>query len=198
MQVSIRDLCAKDDREARTLMERVGVNGYFSEGELATYVDRSSRDGICCALGAFSPRGSMLGFRLTLPPGKWQHGRGREDGLTPNRWPAPLADMAYFQSCFVDPAFSGRGIGTRLSKAALLRLVRLGAKGALAHSWKESPHDSSRRALRGLGFHAIAEHPAYWETVPHACVVCGFPCRCTAVEMVRALGPMDTFETQDP
>ena len=192
MDVTVRDLTAGDDAEARALMERVGVEGYFEPGELARYVERSTSGTVCCALGAFDNDARMLGFRLTLPPGTWSHGRGREDGLTPEQWPAPLEHMAYFQSCFVDPVVSGRGIGTSLSREALRRLASLGALGALAHSWKESPHDSSRRALRKLGFVAIAEHEAYWSTVPHACVVCGFPCRCTAVEMALGIDPTTT------
>lgn len=197
MDVTVRDLTAGDDAEARALMERVGVEGYFKPGELARYVDKSTTRGVCCALGAFDGQARMLGFRLTLPPGSWSHGRGREDGLTPSRWPAALEHMAYFQSCFVDPVVSGRGIGTRLSREALRRLASLGARGALAHSWKESPHDSSRRALRKLGFTAIAEHEAYWRTVPHACVVCGFPCRCTAVEMTLAIEPNVTARDRE-
>ena len=80
MDVTVRDLTAGDDAEARALMERVGVEGYFKPGELARYVDKSTTRGVCCALGAFDGQARMLGFRLTLPPGSWSHGRGREDG----------------------------------------------------------------------------------------------------------------------
>ena len=146
---------------------------------------RSCRDGISCALGAWTADEQLLGFRLTLPPGNWERGRGH--GHTPAVWPAEISKLGYFQSCFVEARHTGQGIGRALSEEAIRRLRSLGARGVIAHSWKESPHDSSRRALTRLGFKIIAEHADYWSDIPYHCHRCGVPCRCTALEMALDL-----------
>lgn len=183
MSFFIGELKPAHSETARTIADAVGGDDYVSAEDFLSYVARSARDGVSCALGAWSNSGEMLGFRFTLPPGGWTSGRGR--GLRPDAWPAPLASMGYFQSCFVDPQHTGRGIGRALSQEALRRLFQLGAKGVVAHSWKESPHNSSRRVLERLGFRAVAEYPDYWGDIPYHCHACGGACHCTAVEMVR-------------
>lgn len=101
------------------------------------------------------------GVRITYPPGNWQSGKGK--GLTAERWPHPLFETAYFQSLFIDPNLTGQGFGKKLSERALEILKKIGAKGVVCHSWKESPHDSSGKYLRALGFHLIASYPFYLE-----------------------------------
>ena len=102
-------------------------------------------------------------------------------------WPAPLSETAYFQSCFVDPARMGQGIGRRLAHRALADLKAAGARAVVAHSWKESPHGSPLRYLNRLGFDAVAEHLEYWANVDYSCARDGRPCRCTAIEVVLDL-----------
>jgi ribosomal protein S18 acetylase RimI-like enzyme len=123
----------------------------------------------------------IKGIRITYPPGRWQKGKGR--GLSPERWPYPLADTAYFQSLFVDPNLTGQGFGKELSLQAIQILKKIGAKGIVCHSWKESPHDSSGKYLRSLGFSLVETHPLYWKEVDYVCTRCGKPCLCTAEEM---------------
>lgn len=162
---------------------------YYPSAQVITDLERSTIDGRPLSYVA-EASGLLVGFRFTLPPGRWEHGRGR--GLTPDAWPAPLAEAGYFQSCFVDRAMTGRGIGQRLARRALADLVRCGARCVVAHSWKESPHGSSARYLRRLGFQAVAEHPHYWRDVDYLCSGCWKkPCVCTALEMVRPLHPRD-------
>ncbi len=185
MNFDVRDLRERDLVQALPIANRVGGDDYYTEELLATYRRRCARDGISCALAAWSDDRRLLGFRLTLPPGNWERGRGH--GHSSAAWPADISRLGYFQSCFVDADHTGRGIGRALSTEAIRRLRQLGALGAVAHSWKESPHDSSRRALTGLGFTVVAEHENYWSQIPYRCHRCGVPCRCTALEMVLDL-----------
>ena len=87
----------------------------------------------------------------------------------------------------MDPSLTGQGWGTRVSRQAIQILLKLGAKAVVTHSWKESPHDSSRRCLRGLGFSPVACYPGYWSEVAFSCSRCGKPCACTAEEMILRL-----------
>ena len=79
-----------------------------------------------------------------------------------------------------------------MARASLADLARLGARGVVTHSWKESPRGSSRRYLERLDFRVVAEHADYWINVDYTCSLDGRPCRCTALEMVRTLTPADT------
>ena len=128
---------------------------------------------------------AIVAFRFTFPPGRWSEGRGR--GLTPESWPAPLEEAAYFQSCFVAEDYMGHGLGRRLANASIDALRANGASLVVAHSWKESPHNSSFRYLTRLGFQPVIEHPKYWFDVDYVCKLDGKPCRCTAIEMVLDL-----------
>ena len=186
------DIAAVSAFADRTIGDR-----YYPEDEIAEYLDRAS---ICGPEGDLTTAyvalagSAMVGFRLVMPPGRWDSGRGA--GLTPDRWPHPLAETAYFQSCFVDPVCTGQGIGRRLAHAAMDDLRRIGAKAIAVHSWKESPNDSSRRYLVKLGFTAIAEHPKYWAEVDYLCVGCQVqPCTCTAIEMILDLASAPKLET---
>jgi len=181
----VRDLCERDLQYALPIANRVGGNDYYTDEILLSYLRHSTRDGVCCALAAWDSQATMLGFRLTLPPGNWSRGRGR--GHTPSAWPADVSRLGYFQSCFIEAQHTGQGIGRALSEEAIRRLRSLGARGVVAHSWKESPHNSSQRALTRLGFTVITEHEDYWSEIPYHCHRCGTPCRCTALEMVLDL-----------
>ena len=165
------------------LAARTVGEGYYAADEVHAMLER-------CDGHAYVAREdeALLGFRFTLPPGRWEQGRGQ--GLHPERWGAPLSRAAYFQSCFVAPDRTGEGVGRRLAQMALEGLKTTGAEVVVAHSWKESPHGSSRRYLDRLGFRVVAEVRDYWAEVDYRCSRCGAPpCRCTALEMVRTLGP---------
>jgi GNAT superfamily N-acetyltransferase len=159
--------------------------GYYSIAELEDIYYRSQKNGCQCTL-VLEDQGAAFEECASLPPpGQWQQGKGR--GLAPERWGVELKDAAYFQSLFIDPGLTGQGWGTSLSRQAIQILLKLEAKAVVTHSWKESPHDSSRRYLRGLGFSSVASHPGYWSEVASSCSRCGKPCACTAEEMILRL-----------
>ena len=158
--------------------------GYYPPQTVREYLTRSTTDQRCLAYVADAGP-SIVAFRFVLPPGRWSHGRG--DGLSEDRWPGPKARAAYFQSCFVHPDAMGQGLGKQLAKLAFDDLAAIDTDFIVAHSWKESPHDSSQRYLRALGFEAVAEHPDYWMNIDYVCKRDGKPCRCTAIEMVKRL-----------
>ena len=159
--------------------------GYYSVAELEDIYYRSQKNGCQCTLVLEDAGRCIRGVRITFPPGQWQQGKGR--GLAPERWGVELKDAAYFQSLFIDPGLTGQGWGTSLSRQAIQILLKLGAKAVVTHSWKESPHDSSGRYLRGLGFCFVASYPGYWSEVASSCSRCGRPCVCTAEEMILRL-----------
>jgi hypothetical protein len=132
----------------------------------------------------------IYGVRFTYAPGKWSHGKG--NGLTAEKWPYPLEETAYFQSLFLAPLVQGSGWGGKLSHKSLGVLKKLGARGVVCHSWKESPFNSSAKYLEKMGFKVVAEHPLYWQHVTYNCTRClKPPCQCTALEMYLDLEMYD-------
>ena len=183
--IDIRTLHASDAGAVSALADRLVGLDYYPVALVEDYLLRATTPAATTAYVAWAGD-RLVGFRFAFPPGRWSAGRGR--GLTPSRWPHPLADAAYFQSCFVDRACMGQGIGQRLARQAIADLRRIGARAIVAHSWKESPHDSSRRYLSRLGFVEVDEHPGYWAEVDYLCSGCSQrPCVCTALEMVLDL-----------
>ncbi len=179
---NIRPLTASDLNDLLSFTNREIGAGYYSAKELEDILQRSRHGDVMCSLLLCDESGSVQGVRFSFAPGHWTHGKGH--GLCPEKWPHPLKETAYFQSLFLSSAAQGKGWGGRISAESLKILARVGAKGVVCHSWKESPHGSSTRYLKKLGFRAIAEHPDYWKDVNYNCTVCHKPpCRCTAVEM---------------
>lgn len=178
---TIRPLQAQDLDALRRFTDHAIGTGYYSAQEVQDIWQRSqTAKGEVLTLVLENSQG-LCGVRITYPPGRWKKGKGR--GLTIEKWPHALSQTAYFQSLFVAPQLTGQGWGRKLSLAALKLLVEIGAEGVVCHSWKESPHDSSGKYLRGLGFQLIQTHPLYWKEVDYQCTRCGKPCLCTAEEM---------------
>lgn len=159
--------------------EAIGTN-YYSLQELEEIFQKSLAHKTMCTL-LLEIQGKIQGVRITYPPGKWSKGKGK--GLSPQLWPHPMDETAYFQSLFIAEQLTGHGYGKQMSLQAIQILKEIGAKGIVCHSWKESPNDSSGRYLRSLGFTLIATHPLYWKEVDYVCTRCGKPCLCTAEEM---------------
>lgn len=183
----IREFLAQDVAQVKAFADAAIGEGYYSEKELIEIQKQSiSRSGKICSFLLIDDQSShVMGFRLAYPPGNWDHGKGQK--LRPDLWPTKLADTAYFQSLFVSPELQGQGWGPKLAEKSLSVFKLLGAKGVVAHSWKESPHNSSFRYLKDLGFSEIIEHPLYWFNVQYKCTRDGYPCRCTAIEMHLSL-----------
>jgi ribosomal protein S18 acetylase RimI-like enzyme len=179
---NIRPLANTDLEPLRRFTDREIGAGYYSLTELESIFRRSQKSGLMCSLLLVDPDDMIVGVRISFPPGQWEAGKG--DGLASAQWPYPLADTGYFQSIFLSSRVQGQGWGGKLSSRALELLRKVGAKGVVCHSWKESPHNSSTRYLLKLGFAVVAEHPRYWQDVPYNCTRClQPPCQCTAQEM---------------
>jgi len=181
----IRPLEELDLSAVKEFTDRAIGHGYYSTEEIlrifeqSKFVDKSGHESMLTLVLAEGRK--IYGVRITYPPGKWTHGKGK--GLSVKKWPHDLKDTAYFQSLFIDPEITAQGWGKKLSLKAIEALKKIHTLGIVCHSWKESPHDSSGRYLRGLGFTLVATHPEYWKEVDYECTRCGKPCHCTAEEM---------------
>lgn len=183
--MKIRPLQLGDAPAAKAFSDlTIGVD-YYSVADWQQIYHRSLKLGRQCTLILEDEAGKIRGIRVTYPHGQWQNGKG--DGLSPQAWGVPFADVAYFQSIFIDSALTGQGWGGKMSSQAIELLRALGAKAIVTHSWKESPGNSSRRYLQALGFQLVATHGLYWHKVDYFCTRCGKPCMCTAEEMILKL-----------
>ena len=183
---------AADISAVVALADRLVGDGYYSRASVTEMLARSTLGDVVCSHVAevLSRPPRLVGFRFSLPPGAWQHGRGQT--ISPELGPAPLADSGYFQTAFVDDSVRRQGLGSRMATAALDSLRTLGARGVVTHCWKESPGNSSFRYLSRLGFRPIVEIANYWIDVDYTCVRDGHPCHCTAIEMYLPLGALPT------
>lgn len=181
----IRALRAEDLPQVKVFADRAIGHDYYSASELEEIFRRSWSGSMMTSLVLEDDYGEILGIRITYPPGCWARGKGK--GLSPELWQIPFEEIAYFQSLFIDPRIQGKGWGHRMSVRAIDILKKSGARAIVCHSWKESPHDSSGRYLRSLGFQVVATHPHYWKEIDYVCTRCGKPCLCTAEEMILRL-----------
>ena len=176
----IRETLASDLEQIQAFTDKQIGQGYYKTTELKDILLRSCKDDVNCSF-LLMDDDQIAGIRLSFPPGQWSKGKGQ--GLTPNLWPHPLEQTAYFQSLFIDPQYQGKGWGRQLSERSLEKLIQLGSRGVLCHSWKESPDNTSSQYLKSIGFRSIAQHPHYWSSVPYQCTRCAGTCECTALEM---------------
>ncbi|HOX40800.1 MAG TPA: GNAT family N-acetyltransferase [bacterium] len=94
----------------------------------------------------------------------------------------------------VDPEFQGQGIGKKLIRRALKNLKEWGSKCVTVHVWQSSPGGASEKVFRSLGFEPLTlhkkqlyEHSKKLGPENYWCVVCGNPCKCDELEMVKYL-----------
>lgn len=162
---------------------------YFTTAELDLTVENSvdPKAKTNCSFVLIDENENLKGFRLTLPPGNWSHKTTALQGLSQSLWKVPLEKTAYFQTVLVDPELRGQGFAVRLSTKSFEALKKTDAEAVVCHSWKESPGQSSRLYLESLGFQAIKEYPHFWTDIDYSCILCGNPCGCTAVEMIKYL-----------
>lgn len=182
--MEIRPLKEPDLVDLKSFTDSTIGTGYYSQEELLDIYQRSQKNGKMCSFLLIQD-GQILGFRLTYPPGQWNHGKGRQ--LSPHLWRVTPAETAYFQSLFLHPSVQGGGWGQKLSEESIKVLQSLGAKAVVCHSWVESPHNSSSKYLQKLGFTPLIQYPYYWKNVDYDCPRCGKPCLCTAEEMILYL-----------
>lgn len=181
--MQIKEFLASDIMAVKEFTDKAVGEGYYSVEELTRYQKNSIADsGDFCSFVLKEENSDQVhAIRLAFPPRNWQHGKGQQ--LRPDLWPTSLDETAYFQSLFVSPELQGQGWGPLLSEKALSVLKKIGAQGVVAHSWKESPNNSSMRYLEKIGFKKIIEHPLYWINIDYICTRDGKPCKCTAIEM---------------
>lgn len=180
MSDPIRNLVFADLPELLKLANKEIGKNYYSLKELEKIFENSIKNNVNCSF-VLVLNGQLKGFRLSYPPGKWQHGKGRQ--LAKDLWPHPLSETAYFQSLFLSVSEQGKGWGKTLSFESIKKLVGLNTKGIVCHSWLESPNNSSQKYLTRMGFQELRQYPGYWKNVDYGCTLCGKPCECTAVEM---------------
>ena len=154
--IGIREFKKKDVPDVKRLTDQEIGNEYFSVSELEDLQKKSLTNGINCSF-VLSDGDKIVGVRLCLPPLGW-HPRGK-NGISYQSWPHPKEKMAYFQSLFISKEFRNQGWGKKLSMIAIQQLIKIGAKGAFCHAWKESPENSSLFYLKSLGFREVQEHP---------------------------------------
>ena len=86
-----------------------------------------------------------------------------------------------------------RGIGQRVAHELLAWLAEGGCDLAVASSWVSGGPNPSLPGLQKLGFRAIAEQPGEVHRVRNLggrpCPVCGIPCRCTGILLIRRIDP---------
>ena len=184
MTIAYRSMLLADADQISSLADVLVGTGYYPPETVRSYLERSTANGLVLSYVA-TAESQIVAFRFTFAPGRWDSGRGK--GLTVDRWPTALEKTGYFQSCFVDDAYMGKGIGRELASRSIGALREARAEAVVAHCWKESPHNSSFRYLSKLGFEAVAEYPGYWSEIDYVCRLDGQPCQCTAIEMVKDL-----------
>ncbi len=163
----------------------IGKN-YYTNSEMTENQKKSvTATGEITSFVLVNDQHDILGLRLAYPPSNWAHGKGSK--LRPELWPFKIEEAAYFQSLFISPTAQGFGFGPKMSEQSIKIFKKLGARGIVTHCWKESPNNSSFKYLEKLNFETIAEHPDYWIDVNYICTRDAFPCRCTALEMVKPL-----------
>ncbi|MEZ4871874.1 MAG: GNAT family N-acetyltransferase [Bdellovibrionales bacterium] len=160
---------------------------YFTPEDLEKLHEYSIVNGINCSYVALH-QGEIVGVRLTYAPGTNWPVLFRQNDLHFSKIKIDPLKIGYFKSLFIGKEHRGKGFGGTLSKRSIESMLQLNAKGVLAHSWKESPSDSSRKYLLKLGFKPIAEHKLFWSHLDYKCIRCGNPpCQCTAIEMFLQL-----------
>lgn len=187
----IRSMTRADLPSVQKFTDRAIGTGYYSLPELEDAFKKSQKNNLTASLvliqvnDTFPTQEEILGIRLTYAPGLWSHGKSNR--LKADLWGVSQEDVGYFQSLFLDEQLQGQGFGKKLSVQSMNILKAQGARAVVCHSWKESPHDSSGRYLRSLGFKSVTEHALYWKDVDYVCTRCGKPCLCTAEEMIYHL-----------
>jgi ribosomal protein S18 acetylase RimI-like enzyme len=103
-------------------------------------------------------------------------------------------DIGFIILIAVDPKYQGQGIGKKLVTMALKYQKDFGAKAVGVHAWQSSPGNGSQKLFESFGFTHLKMHKSPWlkyskKAGPKGywCPVCGNPCKCDELEMVKYL-----------
>jgi ribosomal protein S18 acetylase RimI-like enzyme len=107
---------------------------------------------------------------------------------------AEKSKIGYIMFLAVSKKHQGKGIGKKLAKAGIIKQQEFGAECVLTDAWQSSPNSASQKLFESLDFEAIKLHKQPWlEESKKAgrkkftCIVCGNPCKCDELEMVKYL-----------
>ena len=104
------------------------------------------------------------------------------------------SEIGFIVLVSVDPKYQKKNIGKKLVKKALKLQAEWNSKAVGVHSWQASPGGGSQKLFESCGFQALKLHKSPW--LEHAkkvgpkgywCVVCGHPCGCDELEMIKYL-----------
>ena len=102
--------------------------------------------------------------------------------------------IGYIAFVAVEPLYQGHGVGKRLIAQAISTQKIFGADCIVAHAWQGSPGGVSERLFSSYNFESIKMHKSPWKKHSERrgpdgywCQVCGNPCICDGLEMVRYL-----------
>ena len=117
-----------------------------------------------------------------------------EKCITLKKIDAKRDKIGCIQVVAVDAKFQGMGIGKKLIEKGLNQLKKMGSKVVLAHIWMSSPGGASEKLFLLSGFKPIKLHKRIWfesskkmGPKKYLCALCGNPCKCDALEMVKYL-----------
>lgn len=159
---------------------------------LTQFSERSVKNQLNANFVAVNRQGQVIGYRLSFAAGQWPI----DHWCSTTLWPSATADMAYFKSVGVLPAYQGQGIAQALLKSSIQVLQAQGAKAGLAHIWRESPGNAAQRYFTKAGAILIKIHADRWlalsEQAGYTCPLCGNRCHCSAAEMLLPFSLTDS------
>lgn len=107
---------------------------------------------------------------------------------------SPKKDIGYITIVAVDPNYQGQGIGRMLLETGLKQQKEFGAKCVGAQCWQGSPGNASLKMFKKFGFIELKLHKKLREKYSkdlgkngYWCPVCGNPCVCDDIEVIKYL-----------
>jgi len=105
---------------------------------------------------------------------------------------AKKKDIGYISWLAVAEGYQGEGIGKKLVREALKYQKEWGSKAVVVHCWQASPGNASQKLFKKMGFSSLKMHIRPWGEYSknlgakkYWCVVCGNPCFCDELEMIK-------------
>ncbi len=99
-------------------------------------------------------------------------------------------EIGYISWIAIDQKYQGRGIGKKLVDKALKYQRKW--KAVIVHCWQKSPGNASQKLFEKAGFKTQKMFKSPWHNYSkkagpenYWCVVCGNPCICDELEMVK-------------
>lgn len=104
------------------------------------------------------------------------------------------SEIGYVTLIAVEPENQRNGIGKELLKKGIEEQKEFGSKCVVVHAWQGSPGNASQKLFESFGFEPLKMHKSPWKEYSEKkgpkgywCPVCGNPCVCDELEMVKYL-----------